>query len=180
LFGGLIHLICDLRSRGQQHGSPRMISQLCSPPMQAPPARPFYQLDGECVVPSAERHVSCIFTSHPSMGIQNRSEPVKFTVNRNPMPFPSSHLPSIPEREFFCLWNLQPNLPKTTEIPCWHSGRRTGSIRVSSDWLPAVRSHPVNPGRFSHSGYDEFRSQVESTYREMVQFSNTDYANHLN
>ena len=35
-------------------------------------------------------------------------------------------------------------------------------------------------GRFSHSGYDELRSQVESTYGEMVVFSNTDDANSLN
>jgi hypothetical protein len=32
----------------------------------------------------------------------------------------------------------------------------------------------------SYSGYDELRSQVESTYGEMVPFSNTDYENHLN
>eukprot|EP01043_Picozoa_sp_COSAG02_P044814 COSAG02_NODE_4037_length_5876_cov_16.519474_2_plen_81_part_00 len=38
------------------------------------------------------------------------------------------------------------------------------------------------PGRFSHSGYmyDELRSEVESTYGEMVLFSNADYANNLN
>jgi hypothetical protein len=32
----------------------------------------------------------------------------------------------------------------------------------------------------SHTAYDELRSEVESAYGEMVQFSNTDYANHLN
>jgi hypothetical protein len=38
----------------------------------------------------------------------------------------------------------------------------------------------LKPGRFSRSGYDELRSEVQSTYGEMVPFSNTDYANHLN
>jgi hypothetical protein len=36
------------------------------------------------------------------------------------------------------------------------------------------------PGRFSHSGYAELRSEVESTYGEMVVFSSTDYANNVN
>eukprot|EP01043_Picozoa_sp_COSAG02_P013600 COSAG02_NODE_547_length_20492_cov_265.508802_14_plen_95_part_00 len=63
--------------------------------------------------------------------------------------------------------------------------RRSGSARFPCatcwiDWTPAVKIR--HPGRFSHSGYqyDELRSYVESTYGEMVQFSNRDYANHFN